>query len=66
LLRRHEYAVDVLGGTTGLDYVDDYWTVGGIVVPATRRVYAADADRREIAGPLPMSNDLRDISFDAV
>jgi hypothetical protein len=66
LLRRHEYAVDVLGGTTGLNYADDYRTVGGIVVPVTRRVYAADADHRKIAEPLLVSIDLRDISFDTV
>jgi hypothetical protein len=60
LLRRHEYAVDVLGGTTGLNYADDYRTVGGIVVPVTRRVCAADADHRKIAEPLPVSIDLGD------
>jgi hypothetical protein len=66
LLRRHEYAVDVLGGTVGVNYADDYRTVGGIQVPVTRRVYAADADHRKIAEPLLVSIDLRDISFDTV
>jgi hypothetical protein len=64
LLRRHEYAVDVLCGATGLNYAGDYRTVGGIVLPVTRRVYAADAERRMIADPLLVSIDLRDISFD--
>jgi hypothetical protein len=66
LLRRHEYAVDVLGGTTGLNYTDDDRTVGGIVVPVTRRVDAADADHRKVAEPLLVAIDLRDISFDTV
>jgi hypothetical protein len=46
LLRRHEYAVDVLGGTTGLNYDDDHRTVDGIVVPVTRRVDAASTAHR--------------------
>jgi hypothetical protein len=66
LLRRHEYAVDVLGGTTGLNYADDHRTVGGIVVPVTRLDHAADADHRKITEPLLVSIDLRDISFDTV
>ena len=63
LLRRHEYTVEVLGGSTGLNYAADYQTVGGIVVPVTRRVYAADAEHRKIPDPLLVSIDLRDISF---
>ena len=63
LLRRHEYAVDVMGGTTGLNYAANYQTIGGIVVPVTRRVYPADAEHRKIADPLLVSIDLRDISF---
>jgi hypothetical protein len=66
LLRRHEHAVDVLGGTTGLDYADDYRTIGGAAVPVTRRVDAADGDHRKIAEPHPVSINLRDISFDPV
>jgi hypothetical protein len=39
-------------------------TVGGIVVPVTRRVYAAHAAHRKIPDLLLVSIDLRDISFD--
>jgi acyl dehydratase len=52
LLRRHEHAIDVLGGNTGLSYPDNDRMVDGIVVPVTRRVYATDADYRKIAEPL--------------
>ena len=41
-------------------------TVGGIMVPVTRRVYATDADHRKIAEPLLVSIRLRGISFDTV
>jgi hypothetical protein len=56
---------EVLGrGGSGLNYAADYRTVGGIVVPVTRRIYAADAEHRKIANPLLVSIYLRDISFD--
>jgi hypothetical protein len=29
LLRRHDYAVDVLGGATGGQYIEDYHEHGG-------------------------------------
>jgi hypothetical protein len=38
-----------------LNYAADYRTVGGIVVPVTRRVYAADAEHCKIADPLLVS-----------
>ena len=67
LLRMHEYVAEVLGGGgSALNYAADYRTVDGIVVPVTRRVYAADAEHRKIADPLLVSIDLRDISFDPV
>jgi hypothetical protein len=66
LLRRHEYAVDVLGGTVGANYAADYRTVGEIVVPFTRRVYGVDNELRKIADPLLVSIDFQDICFDRV
>jgi hypothetical protein len=38
LLRRHDYAVDVLGGAKGAHYIGDYHDHGGIVMPHRRRV----------------------------
>jgi hypothetical protein len=57
LLRRHEYAMDVPGGTIGVNYAADYRPVGEIVIPVTSRVYAADAERRKIAEPALVSID---------
>jgi hypothetical protein len=31
-MRRHDYAVDVLGGATGAHYIHDYHQVSGIMV----------------------------------
>ena len=50
--------------TIGANYAADYQTVGGIVVPVTRRVYGVDAEHRKIAHPLLVSIDLKDIAFD--
>ena len=44
LLRRHDYAVDILGGTTGANYALDYRNVNGIVVPTTRRIYGCEGN----------------------
>jgi hypothetical protein len=63
LLRRHDYAVDVMGGTPGSNYAADYCNVGGIVVPTKRRVYAPDANKRKIPEPVLVAIDICDISF---
>ena len=63
LLRRHDYTVDVMGGAPGSNYAADYCIVGGIVVPTKRRVYAPDANKREIPEPVLVAIDIRDISF---
>jgi hypothetical protein len=43
-LRRQDYTVDILGGAPGLNYATDYREVDGIIIPATRRIYAWDGD----------------------
>ena len=58
--------MDVLGGTTGLNYADDYRTLGEVRVAVTRRMDAADAGHRKIAEPLVVSIDLRDNCCDPV
>jgi hypothetical protein len=63
LLRRHEYTVDVMDGASGLNYATDYHNVDGIVVPTTRRVYAADINKRKIPEPELVAIDICDISF---
>jgi len=46
MLRRHDYVVDILAGTPGLNYASDYREVDGIIFPTTRRVYAYEDDYR--------------------
>ena len=65
LLRRHDYAVDVLGGATGAQYIEDYHEHGGILMPHRRRVYPRGPDNRKISEPLLVSIDIRDLHFHA-
>ena len=65
LLRRHDYAVDVLGGATGAQYIEDYHEHGGILMPHRRRVYPRGPDNRKISEPLLVSIDIRDLHFAA-
>ena len=63
LLRRHDYAVDVLGGANGAHYIGDYRDHGGILVPHRRRVYPLGADNRKIPDPVLIAIDIGRLSF---
>jgi hypothetical protein len=39
-MRRHDYAVDVLGGSAGAHYISGYREFDGIVTSTRRRVFA--------------------------
>jgi hypothetical protein len=61
LLRRHNYTVDILGGATGLNYASNYRDVDGIIVPATRRVYAYEGDYQVVKEALLVAIDMGEI-----
>ena len=63
LLRRHDYTVDILGGATGLNYASSYRDVAGIIVPATRRVYAYEGDYQLVKEPLLVAIDMDEITL---
>ncbi len=63
LLRRHDYTVDILGGATGANYASAYQTVGGIVVPTRRRVYAYQGDHEMVPDRLLVGIALSEITF---
>ena len=44
LLRRHDFSIDILGGTESQLFATDYRDVDGVVIPATRRAYAPQGD----------------------
>jgi hypothetical protein len=63
LLRRHDYTVDILGDTTGLNYASDYRDVDAIIVPTKRRVYAYEGDYRIVKEPLLVAVDMGEIKL---
>src|SRR6266478_9029104 len=44
LLKRHDYDVEIAGGTTGAHYIEGYVEVSGIKFPTIRRIFARLAD----------------------
>jgi hypothetical protein len=64
LMRRHDYAVDVLGGATGAQYIDDYRDIQGLMMPHRRRVYPLGADNHPNPEPVLVSIDIRQARFD--
>ncbi|AEG51053.1 hypothetical protein Sphch_3462 [Sphingobium chlorophenolicum L-1] len=61
LLRRHDYSVDIMGGTTSANYASDHKTFDGLVFPTKRKVYSADADNRPILDRVAIDIDILDI-----
>jgi hypothetical protein len=64
LIRRHDYAVDVLGGATGAHYISDYREFGGIVTPTRRRVFPLGPDNRPVPQPILVSIDVKSARYD--
>jgi len=63
LLRRHDYAVDVLGGTTGANYALQNREVDGIVVPTRRRVYGYEGNHQVVREPVLVAIEIGEIGF---
>lgn len=63
LLRRHDYSVDVSGGLPAAQYVHDYVSSSGLLMPSKRRAYRRDSSGRAIETELLVSIDLSNISY---
>ena len=61
LLKRHDYDVDIAGGTQGAHYVDDLIDVSGILFPTKRRIFPRQPDGQSLSEPLVVSIDLNNI-----
>lgn len=61
LLRRHDYDVEIAGGTPGAHLVGDYAEVSGIRFPTRRRIFARGPDGSFNSEPLVVSIDLSNI-----
>jgi hypothetical protein len=63
LLRRHDYTVDILGGAQGLNYAYDYRSVGGIMIPTTRKVVAYVGDFKPVWEPVLVEIEMHEVSL---
>ena len=64
LIRRHDYDVDILGGSGAVHYLSNYTDVQGIKIATKRRVYVRQADNSPLLPePLLVSVDLSEIKL---
>jgi hypothetical protein len=63
LLARHDYDVEISGGTSAAHYVSDYDEVAGIRLPTKHRIFPRTPDGRSLTEPLIVSIDLSEIAF---
>jgi hypothetical protein len=63
LLRRHDYAPDILQSVPSSQYVSDFKTVMGLKIPFTRRIYLRNADGSFNLDPVMVSIDVLELEF---
>lgn len=63
LVRRHDYAVNVLGGSTGARYCSNYQNVDGILIPASHKVYGYQGDHVVQKEPVLVAIELSVLSL---
>jgi hypothetical protein len=64
LLRRHDYSVEIMGGTASAHYVSEHKTFGGIIFPTKRRVYTTGADNRPLLDRVAVSIDFHELTVE--
>jgi hypothetical protein len=62
-LARHDYDVEISGGTSAAHYLSDYDDVAGIKLPTKHRIFPRTPDGQSLAEPLIVSIDLSEIAF---
>jgi len=63
LLARHDYDVEISGGTSAAHYLSDYTDVAGIRVPTRHRIFPRTPDGDSLPEPLIVSIDVSEIAF---
>ncbi|OAN66566.1 hypothetical protein [Sphingomonas sp. TDK1] len=63
LLARHDYDVEIAGGTPGAHYISGYTGVDGIRLPTRRRIYPRQPDGQRVPEPLVVSIDIDNYVF---
>jgi hypothetical protein len=60
---RHDYEVEISGGTSAAHYLSNYVEVAGIRLPTKHRIVPRTPDGHSLSEPLIVSIDLSEISF---
>jgi hypothetical protein len=63
LIRRHDYDVDIAGGTSAAHYLSGYSEVSGIMVPSKHRIFPRTPEGEALDEPLIVSIDVSDVTF---
>src|SRR6266852_307042 len=63
LLKRHDYNVDISGGTSAAHYVSDLKELSGITVPTKHMVFGRQPDGSRVPTPLVVSIDISEVEF---
>jgi hypothetical protein len=63
LFRRHDYDVEIMGGSGAAHYITDYTKVSGIMVPTSHRIFPRQPDGQALTEPLLVSIDVSEIAF---
>jgi hypothetical protein len=63
LFRRHDYDVEIAGGSAAAHYISDYTNVAGIMVPTTHRIFPRQPDGQALSEPLLVVIDVSEIAF---
>jgi hypothetical protein len=63
VLKRHDYQVDVSGGTPAAHYVSEQKKISGILVPTKHMIYPRQPDGRPLTAQLVVSIDVSDIKL---
>jgi hypothetical protein len=61
ILRRHDYSVEIMGGTSSANYATEPKVFGGFVFPTKRRVYAIGPDNRPLLNRVAVAIDFLNI-----
>jgi hypothetical protein len=63
LIRRHDYEVEISGGTSAAHYISGYSQVAGIMVPSEHRIFPRTPDGQSLDEPLIVSIDVSEVAF---
>jgi hypothetical protein len=64
ILQRHDYSVEIMGGTSSANYATEPKEFGGLIFPTKRRVYAIGPDNKPLLERVAVAIDLDRIELE--